>query len=335
MQRIDLEYHFYDSCVIDALAERKDYPYYDKSADMIHWNSSIAEPQGKRLEMLLDTSEERIALMDKCGITTSVISSAPVVEMLDRDTCIRACRETNDAINRMVKQYPGRFLGSAVLPVMAVPEACEELERCVKEYGFVAWETHSNYGQTSPDEDFYRPIFQKAAELGVYVYLHPTLEYSSRVFDSGFSVAGPGLGFTVDTLITITKMIIGGLFDEVPELKIVLGHLGEGLPFLLKRMENRFAFIPNNRLKNKQKLGFYFKNNIWVSTSGNMSEEAFECTVKALGIDHIVLGTDYPFENPGAMIDFLEGLGLDEEQRSMVFYKNAEEFLGIRVENKG
>jgi len=231
----------------------------------------------------------------------------------------------------LTKKYPGRYLGSAILPVQDVPAACAELERCVKYLGFVSWHVHSNFGETYPDDPRYLPIYKKAAELGVYVYLHPQLPQGLRVGDLGFAVAGPGLGFTVDTMITLTRMVVTGIFDEVPNLKVVLGHLGEALPFLLKRMDNRMKFVPNPVAKNKHDFSYYFQNNIWVTTSGNMSDEAFACTVEAIGLDRILFGSDHPYENMGDMVEFVKELPLGESERQQLYYKNAEA-LGIDVQ---
>ncbi len=120
---------------------------------------------------------------------------------------------------------------------------------------------------TAPDHKKYRRFLRKSTTR-VYVYLHPQLPNFERLESYGFSLAGPGLGFTVDTVITITRMIMSGIFDELPNLRVVLGHLGEGIPFLIDRMENRVKFIPNDHMKQKKPLGYYFKNNIWYQLEG-------------------------------------------------------------------
>lgn len=328
MKRIDFENHFYDQCLIDALAVRTDPPYYRADTDLITWSPSITMPQGALLEQLLEVGEKRIELMDRLGISCAVLSCSPGAEQLDPEESIRVCRTTNDALYTLTRRFPGRYLGSAVLPVGDVPAAAAELERCVKEFGFVAWHTHSNYGRTAPDDPRYRPLFQKAVELGVYVYLHPQLAHSSRVDDCGFPVAGPGLGFTLDTVTTLTRMIVGGLFDELPELKLVLGHLGEALPFLLDRMDNRLKFLPNPKAKNQRDFSYYFHHNIYVTTSGNMSPQAFDCTRQVLGLDRILFGSDHPFEDAAHMVDFADNLPLGEREREMLYYKNAQA-LGV------
>lgn len=328
---IDLENHFYDQSLIEALTVREEPPLYDPKTDLIHWSKNIFMPQGQLLKKLLDVGNERMTLLDRLGITHAVLSTSPGLEQLDEVNSIKVCETTNAALYELTKKYPGKILGSAALPVKNVDAAVAELEKCVKEYHFVAWHTHSNYGDTAPDDLAYRPIFQKASELGIYIYLHPQLPENSRYENYGFTFAGPGLGFTVDTLTTVLRMIVSGLFDEIPSLKIVLGHLGEGLPFLLERIENRIKFLPNDAILCKQDLKYYFKHNIWVTTSGNMSSAAFRCTKDVLGMDRILFASDHPFENASDMMEFLRNVPMTEAEREKLFYKNAEKLMGIKL----
>ena len=330
MKLIDFENHFYDQSLINALLERAEPPYYRTDTDVITWSDQVQMPQGPLLDKLLDVGENRLALMDQLGITCAVLSCSPGAEQLDPDTSVEVCRKTNDALYQLTQRYPGRYLGTAILPVQKIDAALEEMERCVKQLGFVGWHTHSNYGATAPDDPCYRPLFRKAAELGIYVYLHPQLAHQSRVDDCGFPVAGPGLGFTMDTITTLTRMIVGGLLDEVPDLKLVLGHYGEALPFLLERMDNRLSFLPNPKAKNLHNYSYYFHKNIYVTTSGNRSDEAFECTRRVLGLDRILFGSDYAFEDAAAMVDYVQNLPLGERDREKLYYKNAET-LGIVI----
>ena len=330
MKRIDLENHFYDQCLIDALARRNEPPLYNAASDMICWTDNIQMPQGALLHRLLEVGEERLGLMDREGISCAVLSCSPGAEQLDAADSVAVCQATNAALHRLTQLNPGRFLGSAILPVKDMDAAIRELELCVKEYGFVAWHTHSNYGSTSPDDSHYRPLFRKAAELGVYVYLHPQLPEGSRYEGYGFTFAGPGLGFTVDTGTTLLRMVVSGLFDEIPNLKLVLGHLGEGIPFLMDRIENRIKFLPNPAIKCKKELHEYFQQNIWVTTSGNMSPQAFQCTRDVLGMDRILFATDYPFESAEDMMAFLRNVPLSQKDCEKLFYQNAAN-LGITV----
>lgn len=329
MRRIDLENHFYDQSLIDALAVRTCPPCYDANSDIIRWTDHITMPQGTLLKKLLDMGEARLELMDRQGISQAVISCSPGAEELPPADSIAVCQATNAALYALTHQFPDRYLGSAILPVGDIDAALIELERCVKEYGFVSWHTHSNYGDSAPDEPRYRPLFQKAADLGIYVYLHPQLPAGKRYEGYGFTFAGPGLGFTVDTVTTLLRMVVSGLFDEIPQLKLVLGHLGEGLPFLMERIENRIKFLPNPALQCRQDLRYYFQHNIWVTTSGNMSRQAFQCTKEVLGMDRILFASDYPYESIEDMMAFLGQLPLTQEESELLYFQNAETALGL------
>ena len=330
MKKIDFENHFYDLSTIQAMADRQGYPKYDKASDFIYWNDKIDMPQGPLLDKLLDVAEGRLALLDELGIDTAIISTSQGVEELNPSEGVELCRKTNDAVYALTQKYPGRYLGSAILPIKDVDAAVAELERCVKELGFVCWHTHSNYQGAGPYEDRFRPVFQKAADLGVFVYLHPAFPEADSLSDFGFTFGGPGAGFTVDTMVSILKMIVSGLFDDIPDLRVILGHLGEAIPFLLDRIDNRMNFLPNPKLKNKNKPSYYFKHNIKVSTSGNMSPAAFRCTMDVLGVENIVFGSDYPFENIREMVEFIDSLEISEHDRELIYSGNARK-MGIGV----
>lgn len=332
MLKIDLENHFYDESLIEILKKRKRPPFMTQDEQTIQWTDAIAMPQGDLLGQLRECAEKRKKLLESKGITDAVISSSQGPEELDLEESIQVCRQTNQHLYAITQEFPGFYHGSATLPIGDVETARKELIKCVKEYGFVSWHTNSNYGKTAPDDKVYWPLFHEAEKLGIYVYLHPNIPKFARTEGFGFTLAGPGLGFTVDTMLTITKMIVSGLFDEMPGLKVVLGHLGEALPFLLDRMENRLAFLPNKDIHIEHELKYYFQNNIYVTTSGNMSAEAFDCAKRVLGMDRICFGSDYPFERLDGILDFLDDIQLSEKEREQLFYRNAMDELGIRKE---
>lgn len=333
IKKIDLENHYYDITSVEALQARKkdEFPHWDKETNTIHWLDGVAMSQNKFYDELLDFAEMRLKTMDELGIEKSVISLAPGVEALPPEEAIPACRKANAALYEVTKKFPGRFLGSAILPILDVDAAVKELEHCVKDYGFVMWQTHSNYGAgIDPDDIKFRPVWKKVAELGIFAYLHPTVSHQPKFNEYGYTMAAPGLGFTIDTMGSIIRMILSGMFDEIPDLKVVLGHFGEALPFLIERMENRFTWLSNPKQKNKESMGSYWGKNIFVTTSGNASIPAFECTRAAIGIDCIMLGTDYPFERMEDCVNFLESCPMTEEEKEKLYYKNAAK-LGLTL----
>jgi len=330
MKLYDLENHFYERAVVEAMANRKGgYPYFDKEAKEVHWTDMITMPFEYLHDKLTDVGDDRAAIMDRVGITTAVISHSQALEELDPSEGVDLAKKANDTVYEMTQNYPGKYLGSAILPTKDPDAACKELERCVKELGFVAWHTHSNYIDAAPHEERFIPIFETAADLGIYVYLHPTLPVYKDLEEFEFTFAGPAAGFTADTMIVTLKLIVAGLFDRVPKTKLVIGHFGEGIPFLLDRIDNRLYCVPNKKLKNQRKPSDYFKDNIWVTTSGNMSDAAFRCTKDVLGIDKIIFGSDYCYESIDAMTDFVKNLEITDEEREKLFFRNAEKLMNI------
>ena len=331
MKLYDLEHHFYDEAAVEAMTKRKGgYPYYDRDADMVHWTKNLKMPFNFHRELLMDMDEGRLEIMDRVGITTAVLSHSQALEELDPSESIELAKHANDTMYEKTQKYPDRYLASAILPMRDPDAACKELKRCVNDLGFVAWHTHSNYSGESPHAEKFVPVFETAADLGIYVYLHPTLPANSDDYDEfGFTFAGPAAGFTIDTMVVTLKLILSGIFDRVPDLKMVIGHFGEAIPFLLDRIDNRIKYLPNPLCKNQRLPSDYFRDNIYVTTSGNMSPAAFKCTKDVLGIDKIIFGSDYCYENIDAMTDFVKELDITEEEREKLFFKNAEKLLKI------
>lgn len=326
MKTIDFEFHCYIKEALEVMSkDRGTYPRYFKDSNMIMWSDKVCDEQDI-LDRLYMREEERVAYMDRCGIDIAVLSSAPGVDELGEDS-IDLCRKINDDTYMHIKKYPGRFLGSAMLPMHDMDAACDELKRCVNEMGFVAWHAHTNVMGRWIEDEFFRPLFKCAEDLGIYVYLHPRCSINDRFTGFGFNLPGSGLGFTHDAQIAIIKMMISGLFDQMPNLTIMLGHLAEGLPFYFERLENRLHLRPVDTIVLEKEVSYYFKHNIMTSTSGNTSKEAFLLTKELMGIDQITIGTDTPFENGKVMMDFLDNIPLTVEEREKLYYKNAEKLL--------
>jgi predicted TIM-barrel fold metal-dependent hydrolase len=246
-------------------------------------------------------------------------------------------RECNDLIHRVCSLYPANFAPVCQLPQSpGVPPAncIPELERCVKELGFKGWKTHSNFGDSYIDERRYWPILAKAEELGVVIYLHPVAPMIKELRTYGLALAGAAFGFGVETATAMMRLILSGAFDAFPKLKIMIGHYGEGLPFLMQRIDHPFV-RPHLRSADpevvpelKRVPSDYLRDNMLMTTSGNYLPAAFKCTREALGMERILLGTDYPYEEMSECMNFLEGLGLSQEEKELLFYRNARD-LGI------
>ena len=333
MNKMDFETHFGTQEWVDTLAGNPGYPRLERSPEgslRLCYRADAQEPFPEALiEKLLDIGEGRIAAMDSFGIDVAVLSLvAPGAEHFEPALGTEVARKANDALADAMGRHPGRFRGYAALAPRDPEAAAKELERAVRELGMQGWKTHCNYVDSYLDERQYRPILAKAEELGVPVYLHPTVPRIAEFGTYGITLSGPPFGFGAETALVAMRLIMSGVFDEFPGLKVVLGHYGEGLPFLLHRMDwlhdrphakaDRGALVPLAKKPSR-----YLRENFMVSTSGNYLEAAFRCTRDALGIESIVLGTDYPFDDPRECLAFLEGLRLTGEEQHAVFEDNA------------
>ncbi|MBW1943379.1 MAG: amidohydrolase [Deltaproteobacteria bacterium] len=336
MKKIDFEAHFATQEWVDALYKNEGYPRLveDKKEKTrrMYFTAEASEPfSDVLLGKLLDVGEKRLAFMDEAGIDMQVLTlTAPGVDHLDPDKGEALAKNANDATAEIMGKYPERFSGYATVSPKRPEAAARELERAVKELGLKGWKTHSNFGDSYIDEKTYWPILAKAEELDVPIYLHPTVPMIPQLRTYGIALAGAPFGFGMETAMTMMRLIFSGALDAFPNLKFILGHLGEGLPFILQRID--FAFVrPHFRSDPavcpalERKPSEYLKENMFVSTSGNYLEPAFICTKDALGIDRIVLGTDYPYEDSSECMQFLEGLPLSGEEKERVYGLNAKQ----------
>ncbi len=329
MKTIDLENHFATEAWLDALKNNPlGYPTYVDEEKGIGFAADAWMPLRVRSK-LLDMDDYRLRLMDEAGVDFAVLSlAAPGVEQLEVEEGKRIATQTNDALAAAMQRHPDRFGGLAALPVKDPEWSAKELERCVKELGFTGWNTHSNFGDSYLDEKKYWPLLAKVEELGVPIYLHPTVPMIPALREFGMVLAGPTFGFGVEVAYTFMRMIVRGVFDEFPKLKIIMGHFGEAFPFLVFRVDRAYMqkhWVPNPEIGpgSKKWASHYVQNNLWVTTSGNYLPAAFNCSRDGLGMDRITLGTDFPYEDMDACMDFLRSLPMSEDERTMLYETNA------------
>jgi predicted TIM-barrel fold metal-dependent hydrolase len=335
-RKIDLENHYASESWVRALQANDGYPRIADDPDTryrLHPVPGVNIPY-RLLDRLLDLGEGRIGLLDEAGIDLAVLSlAAPGTDPLPPDVGTKVAKETNDTLAEAIARFPERLQGFATVAPKDVDSAVRELERCVKELGFKGWNTHSNFGDSFLDEKRYWPLLAKAEELNIPIYLHPTYPIVPQLATYGLGVAGPSFGFGMETSMVVMRMIAAGVFDAFPKLKIILGHYGEGFPFMLDRVDRPYIqghvpLEPTVAPKLKRMPSDYLRDNIISSTSGNYSPQAFACTRDALGTERMVLGTDYPFENMPACMDFLARQPMEEAEKDHLYRETAAS-LGI------
>jgi predicted TIM-barrel fold metal-dependent hydrolase len=281
---------------------------------------------------LVNLGETRLAAMDAAGITQQVLShNQPGCQALDAAQAVPVAREVNDLLFEAVSAHPHRFLGFAALPTADPTAAVNELDRAVGRLGFKGAAINGHTQGRFLDEKMFWGIFECAEALGVPIYLHPSKPHPSVMkayFDGYEELALGAWGFGIDTGTHFLRLVFAGVFDAFPRLKIILGHLGEGLPFMLHRLNDQ-TLLAAARRGLKRKPAEYLTDNLMVTCSGNFSAAAFTCTVMALGIDNVMFSVDWPYESNLAAVDFLKRQALSEPDLAKIAHLNAERVLGL------
>jgi predicted TIM-barrel fold metal-dependent hydrolase len=281
---------------------------------------------------LLDLGDERLRYMDASGIDVQVLSiTAPGPQGFGKEIAIPMATDANNRLHEVIEEHPDRFAGFAALPTADPEAAAKELERAVKQLGFKGAMIHGHQQGSFLDHKSYWCIFECASALDVPIYLHPTAPHPDVVktyFADYEELAGAAWGFGVDTSCHFLRLMFSGLFDAYPTLKVILGHLGEGLPFAMHRLDH-MSYQGAIRRGLKKAPRQYLKDNLVVTTSGNWYEPAFVCTLLALGADSILWAVDWPYEANSTGMDFFHKLSLNEPDKEKIAHRNAERLLRL------
>lgn len=281
---------------------------------------------------LLDLGEERLRHMDAAGVDIQVLSfGSPGPQGFGKDVAIPMARDANNRLRDAIDKHPDRFAGFAALPTADPDEAAAELDRAVKQLGFKGAMIHGHQQGSFLDAKKYWVIFERAAALDVPIYLHPTMPHPDvvKTYFAGYEeLQGSPWGFAIDTSCHFLRIMFAGVFDAYPTLKIILGHLGEGLPFAMHRLHDHSYQAAARRGLKKTPLQ-YLKDNLVVTTSGNWYEPAFVCTLLALGADSIIWAVDWPYEANSVAMDFFKKLSLNDIDKEKIAHRNAERLLRL------
>lgn len=290
---------------------------------------------------ILDLDDMRLKTMDATGIELAILSlNAPGVQaILDTDEAIETARKGNDTMAAAIERHPTRYRAFAALPMQDPKAACAELERCVKELGFMGALVNGFTQKGDPDTAIYydipeyREFWQTMADLDVPFYLHPRMglpSQSRNLMDHPWLRSSPW-GFTMETGTHALRLCGSGLFEDVKHLKVIIGHLGEFIPYNLWRMDARMAFSPRG-YRGKKPLGHYFREHFHVTTSGNFHDSTFRCALEELGSDRLYFCADYPFERMEDAADWFDNTDvITEEERMKIGRRNAMELFGLEL----
>lgn len=291
---------------------------------------------------LLDIHEKRLRLMDAHGIEMMLLSlNAPAVQAIaDPKKANEIAVKANDYLAEQVAKRPDRFQALAALPMQDPDIAIRELQRCVKDLGFVG-SLVNGFSQINDlnvavyyDLKQYWPFWAENEKLDVPFYLHPRnpLPADAKIYDGHPWLLGPTWAFGQETAVHSLRLMASGLFDQHPNLKIVLGHMGEGLPYSMWRVDNRNGWVKEPpRYPAKKKLGEYFQNNFWLTTSGNFRTQTLIDAILEIGADRILFSTDWPFENIDHAADWFDVATISEADRIKIGRTNTEKLFKLKL----
>jgi 2,3-dihydroxybenzoate decarboxylase len=308
-----------------------------------HWRTTsinISAALGdKALGALSDFGARRLDAMDQNGVAYAVLSiSGPGVQVeADTARAIRLAREANDLLAAEVQKQPRRYGGMAHVALQDPKAAADELERAVRDLGFHGVMVNGQTNGEYLDADRLSPFWERVADLDTFVYIHPANPPDVPAMYGGHpELFGPVWSWGVETATHALRLVFAGVFERYPKAKLVLGHMGEAIPFQLWRIDGRYVIA---NLGGKAGLpkppSHYVKQNIYATTSGVFSNEPLLCALAALGDDHVLFSADYPFENIEVAARFMDAAPISDAQKRKVGYDNAVRLLKLKEDAIG
>jgi len=305
-------------------------------AETIETSYAIRDLHPETQHKILDLGSGRIADMDRGGLDICILSlTAPGIQAIPQITqAIAQARRTNDYLAENIAKNPKRLKGFATLPLQDPEAAAQELTRCVKDLHFCGALVNgfSQVGEADSavyyDLPQYRPFWATVQELDVPFYLHPRDPLASRQqsYEGYGWLAGSPWGFGVETSIHALRLMASGLFDEYPRLKVILGHLGEGLPFGIWRVDHRIS-RGSGTPKAKLPMSYYMRENFYVTTSGNFRTQALTNVILEVGADRILYSVDYPFEDMVEAKEWFDQAAISDSDRMKIGRTNAQKLF--------
>jgi len=279
---------------------------------------------------LLDVQDRRLAEMDRHGVEKMILSlNAPAVQRIDdARKAAEIARRANELLAREIDKRRDRFAGFAALAMQDPEGAAAELGRCVKEYGFKGALVNGYSQLGNPDHCVYYdlksywPFWGAVEALDVPFYLHPREPSQRRAYEGHPWLIGPAYGFAAETGLHALRLLGSGLFDEYPRLTLILGHLGENLPFTLYRTDQRISWAPMG-YPAKKPISHYFHHNVYITTAGNFRTQSLIDAILEVGSDRILFSTDYPFEQVAEAARWFDAASISENDRVKIGRTNA------------
>ena len=303
--------------------------------DLQLWNSILGKDASYPSDLedwLLDLDDRRLRVMDEFGIDMHVLSmTSPGAQILDTDKGTALARLANDRLVEIIKQHPDRYAGLASIAPQDPKAAVKEIDRAINKLKLNGLIINSHTNGEYLDEEKYWPILEAASALKVPLYIHPRgpspgLQEPFRKYHLETAI----WGYQVETGTHGVRLIMSGVFDRFPDLKIILGHMGEGIPYWLWRidyMHNSYGY--HSRPKLKHKPSDYFKQNFMITTSGMNWQPVLQFCQEILGPDNIMFAVDYPYQQTEGSVRFMDSASLSDRDKNKIYHLNAERVFGL------
>jgi predicted TIM-barrel fold metal-dependent hydrolase len=293
---------------------------------------------------LAEIGPRRIGAMDEAGLNVQILSAhTPGVQNVPGKEGIDfAYRLNKMLVDGPMVTYPGRFQAFATLPLQNPEASADELERAVREDGFLGCLTNGIIGKKFLDHPDFEPVLTRAEALGKPIYIHPGLppdevfqiyysnmrpEYQKEFQDQVLSISA--YGWHQEVVTQCVRMITSGVFDRHPGLQIIIGHMGEGLPFFYKRILEKMSEVTESSLD--KPFEQYFHDNFWFTTSAFPQTELLDLLLKYISVDRVMFATDYPFADIKTQTDWFRAVDLPREAKEKIAFRNAEKLFGMKV----
>lgn len=279
--------------------------------------------------LLPELADQRLTAMNQAGIQIAVLSqTAPGVQGIhNASEAVFCAKAANDHLKRTLDLHPDRFRGFAALALQDVGAACTELTRCVEELGFVGALVNGCSQQRFLDNTLYAPFWRTLERLKVPLYLHPGIPAESPLSRLP-ELEGATWAWTADTAEHALRLVVTGVFERHPEAQVILGHMGETLPYLLWRLDSRFA-VTRYANQLRQQPSEIIRRHIHITTSGVCDQAPLRCALDAMGSDRVLFATDYPYEDINLAGHWMQTTPLSAGERDAIGHGNARRLLGL------
>jgi len=301
--------------------------------DLFLWRIQT-DPNGPVHNRLIDLYEMRMREMDKYGVDMHLLAlTSTGVQMMEPDRAVAVAEIGNDRLREAIQRYPDRFTGLATVAVQDPPRAVKEIERAITKLKLNGIMINSHTNGEYLSEQKYWPILEAIEDLNVPLYIHPRapIPLMAKAYKTDH-LEHAIWGYQAETGLHGLRLITGAVFDQFPKLQVVLGHMGEGIPYWLYRLDFMYEKVKIDFGRRKLKLSpsEYFKRNFYITTSGMNWEPTLKFCIEAMGADRIMWAIDYPYQDHPDAVEFMDAARISEKDKQAIYHGNAERVFKIK-----